>query len=56
MLKSYENLTLSPVDPYISAILQNGYLPQQIFFIQNKTLGRARDPHANGTWLSKLTE
>ena len=22
----------------------------------NKTLGRARDPHANGVWLSKLTE
>ena len=22
----------------------------------NKTLGRALDPHANGTWLSKLTE
>ena len=21
----------------------------------NKTLGRALDPHANGTWLSKLT-
>ena len=24
--------------------------------IQNKTLGRARDPRANGAWLSKLTE
>ena len=24
--------------------------------ILNKTLGRARDPHANGAWLSKLTE
>ena len=23
---------------------------------QNKTLGRALDPRANGTWLSKLTE
>ena len=22
----------------------------------NKTLGRAQDPHANGAWLSKLTE
>ena len=22
----------------------------------NKTLGRARDPRANGVWLSKLTE
>ena len=22
----------------------------------NKTLGRALDPRANGTWLSKLTE
>ena len=22
----------------------------------NKTLGRARDPRANGAWLSKLTE
>ena len=22
----------------------------------DKTLGRARDPHANGAWLSKLTE
>ena len=22
----------------------------------NKTLGRALDPHAKGTWLSKLTE
>ena len=24
--------------------------------ITNKTLGRALDPRANGTWLSKLTE
>ena len=24
--------------------------------IPNKTLGRALDPRANGTWLSKLTE
>ena len=24
--------------------------------IRNKTLGRAQDPHANGAWLSKLTE
>ena len=24
--------------------------------INNKTLGRARDPRANGAWLSKLTE
>ena len=24
--------------------------------IHNKTLGRALDPRANGTWLSKLTE
>ena len=24
--------------------------------IQNKTLGRARDPRANGGWLNKLTE
>ena len=24
--------------------------------IANKTLGRALDPRANGTWLSKLTE
>ena len=24
--------------------------------INNKTLGRALDPHANGAWLSKLTE
>ena len=24
--------------------------------IKNKTLGRARDPRANGAWLSKLTE
>ena len=23
---------------------------------RNKTLGRAQDPHANGAWLSKLTE
>ena len=23
---------------------------------KNKTLGRARDPRANGAWLSKLTE
>ena len=22
----------------------------------NKTLGRAQDPHANGAWISKLTE
>ena len=22
----------------------------------NKTLGRARDPRANGTWLNKITE
>ena len=24
--------------------------------IENKTLGRALDPRANGAWLSKLTE
>ena len=24
--------------------------------LYNKTLGRAQDPHANGSWLSKLTE
>ena len=24
--------------------------------IENKTLGRARDPRANSAWLSKLTE
>ena len=24
--------------------------------LNNKTLGRARDPRANGAWLSKLTE
>ena len=24
--------------------------------VSNKTLGRALDPRANGTWLSKLTE
>ena len=24
--------------------------------VRNKTLGRALDPRANGTWLSKLTE
>ena len=24
--------------------------------LKNKTLGRALDPRANGTWLSKLTE
>ena len=24
--------------------------------VSNKTLGRARDPRANGAWLSKLTE
>ena len=30
-----------------------------LFFLNsliNKTLGRALDPRANGTWLSKLTE
>ena len=26
------------------------------FTERNKTLGRARDPRANGAWLSKLTE
>ena len=26
------------------------------FNLLNKTLGRARDPHTNGAWLSKLTE
>ena len=25
-------------------------------YYKNKTLGRARDPHANGAWLNKLTE
>ena len=25
-------------------------------YVLNKTLGRALDPRANGTWLSKLTE
>ena len=29
------------------------YLAAQI---KDKTLGRALDPRANGTWLSKLTE
>ena len=24
--------------------------------VLNKTLGRVQDPHANGAWLSKLTE
>ena len=24
--------------------------------LRNKTLGRAREPRANGAWLSKLTE
>ena len=24
--------------------------------LDNKTLGRAQDPRANGAWLSKLTE
>ena len=27
-----------------------------VSLLQNKMLGRARDPHANGAWLSKLTE
>ena len=26
------------------------------YLIRNKTLGRVRDPRANGAWLSKLTE
>ena len=30
---------------------QNDLVP-----ILNKTLGRARDPRANGAWLNKLTE
>ena len=42
-----------------------GYIDMQYslvitFFVlndyNNKTLGRARDPRANGAWLSKLTE
>ena len=32
------------------------YLSDNPIYIPNKTLGRARDPHAYGAWLSKLTE
>ena len=32
------------------------FLLQDKITLMNKTLGRARDPRANGTWLSKLTE
>ena len=28
----------------------------RLVHIKNKTLGRARDPRANGAWLNKLTE
>ena len=28
----------------------------QLFDYKNKMLGRAQDPRANGSWLSKLTE
>ena len=28
----------------------------ETMYLLNKTLGRAQDPHANGAWLSKLTE
>ena len=31
-------------------------IPEGNYSSLNKTLGRALDPHANGTWLSKLTE
>ena len=27
-----------------------------VYNVEDKTLGRALDPRANGTWLSKLTE
>ena len=30
--------------------------PSRKDHLVNKTLGRVRDPHANGAWLSKLTE
>ena len=33
-----------------------GDLEAEITTSSNKTLGRALDPRANGTWLSKLTE
>ena len=32
------------------------YVSDNPIYIPNKTLGRALDPRANGTWLSKLTE
>ena len=32
------------------------YLSDNPIYIPNKMLGRALDPRANGTWLSKLTE
>ena len=36
-----------PDDPYTTA-------SRTINYTVNKTLGRARDPRANGAWLSKL--
>ena len=40
-------------------VRHDGFLPKQLaqsVTETNRTLGRALDPRANGTWLSKLTE
>ena len=44
----------------LKTVQLNGKVNRRVDFLLhqllNKTLGRALDPRANGTWLSKLTE
>ena len=40
---------------YIS-LRRDIYVESRITVLRDKALGRARDPRANGAWLSKLTE
>ena len=53
-LNKYENLYIANRnDVHLIFLICSG---GGVHFIENKTLGRALDPRANGTWLSKLTE
>ena len=56
MLKfSYE--IIEALNILLTSNITDGVFQAQLAYgKRNKTLGRARDPRANGAWLSKLTE
>ena len=47
-------LTFDPLQLLSDLIRKQGNF--RVEQLHNKTLGRARDPRANGAWLNKLTE